>query len=107
MRKAVAITALCLSGLLVGCGTSSVHTVEGTVSRVGAQEGNFSQREARFIQLKGSDTLYTCWVDNVPRCAVVREGDQLNLKVGHNEDYDIDNFVVSLDGATDIVPESP
>ena len=108
MRKAIAIAAICLGGLLAGCGTSNVHSVQGTVSRVGAQDGNFGQREKRFIQLKGSDTLYTCWVENVPRCSVVREGDQVSLGVGHNEDYDIDNFVVSVDGATDIVPtESP
>ncbi|MGV9001950.1 MAG: hypothetical protein ACOH18_03255 [Candidatus Saccharimonadaceae bacterium] len=96
MRYRIGMAVVCLTALLAACGTTDVQSIQGSVERVGHQDGNFSQREMSFILLDGSDTTYECWVEQSPACALVQVGDSVELEVGHNQDYNIDNYVASL-----------
>jgi hypothetical protein len=97
MRYRIGIATLGLL-LLVGCGVSDIETVNGTIERIGVQEGGFGKGvETRYLQLTGSSTVYTCEVGPVPTCLLLKEGDQLTLQVGYNRSYAIDNYVVKAE----------
>jgi len=95
VRKLFSIAVVCLTLLLAGCAGESDRTVQGTVDRVGSQDGNWTQEEKTFIRLDGIDTVYECWVDELPTCAIVEVGDQVVLQVGYA--YRSNNYVKSIE----------
>jgi hypothetical protein len=95
-KNIVTISAICLAIALGGCSNLDQHQpVEGTVERVGVQQGNFSQAEERFIKLKDNKIVFVCMVQNVPTCAVLKPGDIVSLGYESNSQLNTDYSVYS------------
>lgn len=76
----------------VACGFSNTHPVEGTVDSV----GNGHKNSSRYIKLVGDDTVYYCMLSTVRECGVIEEGKQVQMIVGYDEEYGIEDAVASL-----------
>ena len=77
--------------LLAGCGVVNLQTVEGTVKSVGIYNGDY-----RIIQFVDNPIAYICKVQEIPACALIKDGETLTLIAGYNENSYQENYVTAI-----------
>lgn len=71
----------------------TMHSVAGTVERVGHENSSYGHKAKTFIKLIGDHTIYECWAADHAICAVLAPGDTVAMEVGRNDSYESETYV--------------
>lgn len=78
------VATACIAGI-PGCATDSTpgydYEVEGKVHRVSQFPASWGSKGGSRFNVGDDIRVYTCKIDKLSECAIIREGDQIKLKI--------------------------